>query len=66
VAAVVAAVIAVAVVVAVAVIVTIGAAVIEEEVAAGGILTTGRFSSFSTNPWILKVRPFTVGSLYTS
>jgi hypothetical protein len=28
-------------------------------------LTTVRFSSFSANPWILKVRPFTLGSLST-
>jgi hypothetical protein len=29
-------------------------------------LTTERFSSFLANSWILKARPFTLGSLYTS
>jgi hypothetical protein len=41
-------------------------AVVEEEVAACSPLDHGRLSSFSTNPWIVKARPFMLGSLYTS
>jgi hypothetical protein len=65
VAAVVVAVVAMTTVVTVATIVAVGADAVEEEVV-GCRLTTGRFSSFSANPWIMKARPFKVGSLYTS
>jgi hypothetical protein len=51
---------------AVVAVVAVGAAVVEDKVAAGAAcLTTGRFSSFLANPWILKARPFMLGSLYT-
>jgi hypothetical protein len=50
----------------VAAVITVGATVVEEEVAAGSPLDQGRFSSFSANPCILKARPFKVGSLYAS
>jgi hypothetical protein len=47
---------------AVVVVAAVGAVVVENEVA----VTTGRFLSFSANPWVLKARPFTLGFLYTS
>jgi hypothetical protein len=56
----------IAAVIAVAAVVVVGAAVVEEEVAAGSPLDREEFSSFSANPWILKVRPFKVRSLYAS
>jgi hypothetical protein len=56
----------VAAVITVAAVVAVEAVVVKEEVVAGSPLDHGRFSTFSTNPWILKARPFKVGSLYTS
>jgi hypothetical protein len=55
-----------AVVAAIVTVAAVGAAVVEEEVAVGSPLDTGRFLSFSANPCILKARPFKVGSLYAS
>jgi hypothetical protein len=65
VAAVVAAIVAVAAVIAVAAIVAVGASVVEVEVVAGSPLDHGEVLELLSQPWILKVRPFTVGSLYT-
>jgi hypothetical protein len=56
----------VAAVIVVAAVVTVGSTVVEEEVAAGSPLDHGEVPSFSANTWILKARPFMVGSLYTS
>jgi hypothetical protein len=56
----------IAAVVVVAAVVTVRAAVVEEEMAAGSPLDHGEVLELAANPWILKARPFKVGSLYTS
>jgi hypothetical protein len=50
----------------VAAVVAVGAAVVEEEVATGSPLDHGEVLELLSQPADLKVRPFTLGSLYTS
>jgi hypothetical protein len=56
----------VAAIVVVAAVVTVRTIVVEEEVAAGSPLDHREVLELLSQPCILKARPFTVGSLYTS